>query len=68
MRDVFVRLPGVIATLVGGHIMTFLLLATIGASAAWVVVFVTYQARQARRDRLSSERKSKPGSFPGNQH
>ncbi len=68
MFDLFTRLPGAVAALVGAHIMAFLLAATIGAVLAWVVVFWGYQAHQARRDRQASAHRKLPGSLPGDHH
>jgi len=68
MLDFFRMLPGAIYALVAGHVMTSLLLATIGISAAWIVAFITYE----RHTRKTTERKSAdrrlPGSFPGDRN
>lgn len=65
MIGFFERVPGVVAQLVGAHVMGFLFLATVGTTVSWLALFAAYQWRTRRNDQRRNTTRSKPGSFPG---
>lgn len=64
----FRMLPGTIAALVAGHIMTALLLIVLGGSAAWIVTLITYQQHTRKAAERAAQDRRLPGSFPGDQN